>query len=181
MATEEGDAAAPAEPAKPPSDEPQSNGLSCIWRADSSMARAWVAAERAAGSLVYSHSADGKGHRELPQCGPPVPRTPAWTGRGGIHRDLPGRHPLPRRPGPCGGHHGLPGLRSDKKQESQEVSRLAVWNNSYQGQLAEQAKREYASGSIAGSRVNGVSLLSDRAVNVSGGGRRTEKHRRANM
>ena len=65
----------------------------------------------------------------------------------------------------------------DEKQESQEASRLAVWNNSYQGQLAELAKREYASESIAGSSVGGASLLSDRAGNVSGGGRRTEKHR----
>ena len=32
---------------------------------------------------------------------------------------------------------------NDEKQESQEASRLAVWNNSYQGQLAELAKREY--------------------------------------
>ena len=46
---------------------------------------------------------------------------------------------------------------------------MAVWKNSYQGQLAEQAKREYASGSIAGSSVDGASLLSDRAGNVSGG------------
>ena len=66
---------------------------------------------------------------------------------------------------------------NDKKQESQEASRLAVWNNSYQGQLAELAKREYASEFIAGSSVGGASLLSDRAGNVSGGGRRTEKHR----
>ena len=64
----------------------------------------------------------------------------------------------------------------DEKQESQEALRLAVWNNSYQGQLAELAKREYASKSIAGSSVGGASLLSDRAGNVSGGGRRTEKH-----
>ena len=53
---------------------------------------------------------------------------------------------------------------------------MAVWNNSYQGQLAELAKREYASESIAESSVGGASLLSDRAGNVSGGGRRTEKH-----
>ena len=66
---------------------------------------------------------------------------------------------------------------NDEKQESQEASRLAVWNNSYQGQLAELAKREYASESIAGSSVGGASLLSDRAGDVSGGGRRTEKHR----
>ena len=32
---------------------------------------------------------------------------------------------------------------NDEKQESQEASRLAVWNKSYQGQLAELAKREY--------------------------------------
>ena len=70
---------------------------------------------------------------------------------------------------------------NDEKQESQEASRLAVWNNSYQGQLAELAKREYASESIAGSSVGGASLLSDRAGNVSGGGRRTEKYRRAGM
>ena len=66
---------------------------------------------------------------------------------------------------------------NNKKQESQEALRLAVWNNSYQGQLAELAKREYASESIAESSVGGTSLLSDRAGNVSGGGRRTEKHR----
>ena len=66
---------------------------------------------------------------------------------------------------------------NDEKQESQEASRLAVWNNSYQGQLAELAKREYASESIAGSSVVGAILLLDRAGNVSGGGRRTEKHR----
>ena len=66
---------------------------------------------------------------------------------------------------------------NNKKQESQEALRLAVWNNSYQGQLAELAKREYASESIAESSVGGASLLSDRAGNVSGGGRRTEKHR----
>ena len=66
---------------------------------------------------------------------------------------------------------------NDEKQESQEVSRLAFWNNSYQGQLAELAKREYASESIAGSSVVGAILLLDRAGNVSGGGQRTEKHR----
>ena len=60
---------------------------------------------------------------------------------------------------------------NEEKQESQEASRLAVWNN----------RREYASESIAGSSVGGASLLSDRAGNVSGGGRRTEKYRRAGM
>ena len=69
---------------------------------------------------------------------------------------------------------------NDEKQESQEASRLAVWNNSYQGQLAELAKREYTPrGPSPG--VDGASLLSDRAGNVSGGGRRTVKHRQAGM
>ena len=67
------------------------------------------------------------------------------------------------------------------KQESQEASRLAVWKNSYQGQLAKQAKREYALGSIPRSSVDGASLLSDRVGNVIGGGQRTEKHRQAGM
>ena len=54
-------------------------------------------------------------------------------------------------------------MRNDEKQESQEAWRLAIWNNSYQGQLAELAKREYASELIAGGSVGGASLLSDRA------------------
>ena len=58
--------------------------------------------------------------------------------------------------------------KNDEKQESQEAWRLAIWNNSYQGQLAELAKREYASESKAGSSVGGTILLLDRAGNVSG-------------
>ena len=98
-----------------------------------------------------------------------------------LHRDLPGRYPLPRCPGPCGSRHGRPGLREQREAGVPEALRLAVWNNSYQGQLAELAKREYASESIAKSSVGGASLLSDRAGNVSGGGRRTEKHRSVGM
>ena len=66
---------------------------------------------------------------------------------------------------------------NDEKQESQEASRLAVWNNSYQGQLAELAKREYASELIAGGSVGGELAVGQGRCDVSGGGRRTEKHR----
>ena len=48
-------------------------------------------------------------------------------------------------------------------------------------QLAKQAKREYASGSIAGSSVDDASLLSDREGSVSGEGRGAEQYRRASM
>ena len=39
-----------------------------------------------------------------------------------------------------------------KEQESQAAARSAAWKNSYLRQLAKRAKREYASGSIAGNR-----------------------------
>ena len=68
-----------------------------------------------------------------------------------------------------------------KEQESQAAARSAAWKNSYLRQLAKRAKREYASGSIAGSSVDDASLLSDREGSVSGGGRGTEQHRRAGM
>ena len=67
-----------------------------------------------------------------------------------LHRDLPWAAP-PTAALVC---------ENEEKQESQEASRLAVWNN----------RREYASESIARSSAGDASLLSDRAGNVSGGG-----------
>ena len=63
-ATGEGDVAAPDEPAELPSD-----GLSCIGRVDSAMARAGAATERAAGSLVYPHNADAGAEKDPKEKG----------------------------------------------------------------------------------------------------------------
>ena len=65
----------------------------------------------------------------------------------------------------------------DVEQESHAASWSAAWKNSYLRQLAKQAKRDYASGSIAGVSVDNESLLSNRVGSVSGEGRGTEKHR----
>ena len=62
--SEEKDVVAPDEPAELPSD-----GLSCIRRVDSTMARAGAATERAAGFLVYPHNANWPGGRGGPLRG----------------------------------------------------------------------------------------------------------------